>query len=141
VQEFQAHLNQFFDRNKPPQAMGTWYVAKLRADVMAHSGAFLVAEADGGAVIGYATLLTHCTSADVEDEVLYTYALIPDLAVSADWRGRGVGRMLLAECERITRAANVNYLRLDVLAGNARARELYRREGFSDQLITMEKKL
>lgn len=140
MQEFQAYLNQFFDRNKPPEAMGAWYIARLRADAAAHAGAILVAEADGQ-IVGYATLLLACTSAEVVDEVLYTYALIPDLAVSTDWRGRGVGAALMAECERRTRAAGIKYLRLDVLAGNSRAHDFYRRLGFGDHLISMEKRL
>jgi GNAT superfamily N-acetyltransferase len=57
---------------------------------------------------------------------------IHDLAVLPDWRGKGVGRALLAAVESRARAWGCCRLTLEVLDENARARRLYESVGFSD---------
>ena len=56
---------------------------------------------------------------------------IHDLAVSARYRGRGIGRALIAQVERIARAMNCCKITLEVLEGNAPAQSLYRSCGFA----------
>jgi GNAT superfamily N-acetyltransferase len=53
------------------------------------------------------------------------------LGVVAPWRGRGVGRQLLAECARQGQAAGYGRLRLDVYDDNVAALRLYESEGFT----------
>jgi len=60
---------------------------------------------------------------------------IHDLAVVPEWRGRGVGRALLAAAERRARADGCCKLTLEVLETNARARGLYERFGFTDYAL------
>lgn len=69
------------------------------------------------------------------------YALVGDLIVTQAARGQGIGTALVAECERLARQAGEKWLRVTVLAANRRAGELYRRHGFAQQLIDMEKAL
>jgi GNAT superfamily N-acetyltransferase len=57
---------------------------------------------------------------------------IHDLAVLPDWRGRGVGRMLLQAVEDQARQRGCCRLTLEVLDGNAGARRLYSSFGFVD---------
>jgi ribosomal protein S18 acetylase RimI-like enzyme len=52
------------------------------------------------------------------------------VAVAAGWRGRGVGRLMLAEIDAVARARGAARVRLDVVAGNDRARALYERCGY-----------
>jgi len=140
VRELQAHESAIYDRMKPVDQIGPWYVDKLKADVAKYKGMFLVAD-EGKKLLGYASLLTEVTSADDPDEILYSYAYVGDLAVTMSHRGRGVGRALIEECEKIARAAGQKWLRLGVLAANQSAREFYGRMGLEEKILTLEKKL
>ena len=51
--------------------------------------------------------------------------------VDEDWRGRGIGRLLLAEAERLTREKGLKRLVIGVMAGNAGAERLYAELGFT----------
>ncbi|MBE2261367.1 MAG: GNAT family N-acetyltransferase [Burkholderiaceae bacterium] len=55
---------------------------------------------------------------------------VHDLAVMPAWRGKGVGRQMLALVESLARARGACKLTLEVLAGNRSAMNLYRRCGF-----------
>jgi ribosomal protein S18 acetylase RimI-like enzyme len=129
-----------FSRMKSPQDIGQDYFSNLSREVEKHQGSFLVAEL-AGQIVGYCTLLTECDSSDDTDEVLYGYAYVWDLGVAAQHRNGGIGKMLIEEAERISRAAGIPWLRLSVLAANAAARRFYARQGFTDHLITVEKPL
>lgn len=60
---------------------------------------------------------------------------VHDLAVLPEWRGRGVGRALLAAAERRAREEGCCKLTLEVQDDNLRARGLYESFGFSDFVI------
>lgn len=74
---------------------------------------------------------------------------IHDIIVDAGWRGRGVGRQLLAATEAAARARGSCKLTLEVLEGNATARAAYARCGFASyeldpatgRALFLEKKL
>jgi ribosomal protein S18 acetylase RimI-like enzyme len=71
--------------------------------------------------------------------VFYAHAYIGDLIVTKSARRLGVGAALLAECEKLARVAGEKWLRITVLAANLEAVHVYRRFGFTDQFIDMEK--
>jgi len=86
---------------------------------------------DGGeAIAGYCAVLFRAGSGVAR---LYSVAAAPGQ--------RGIGRMLLADCERRARAAGRDDLRITVLARNEGAHALYRTFGFDDLLIDMRKVL
>jgi len=60
---------------------------------------------------------------------------IHDLAVLSGWRGRGIGRALLAAVEAHARQLGCCKLTLEVLDQNHRARGLYERFGFADVIV------
>lgn len=140
AQELQHHEAGIYDRMAPPREIGSWYVTRILRNSRGSGGELLVAERHGR-VIGYATVLLGQSSESAMDEVLYTFAYVGDLVVAEAARGQGIGKALLAECERLARAAGEKWLRVTVLSGNARAVSLYRRFGFDSQFIDMEKPL
>lgn len=139
LRDLQIYENQFYDRSKPPEAMGPWYIDRLKHDVSETVGRLLVAELDGR-IAGYATLLARI-EADERDEIPYTFAMVGDLAILEGLRGQGIGEALLMECEKGARAAGQKWLRLDVLAANTSARRFYARMGLEERLLTLEKAL
>lgn len=60
---------------------------------------------------------------------------VHDLAVLPEWRGRGIGRALLAAVEERARERGCCKITLEVQDDNARARTLYERFGFSDFVV------
>lgn len=120
--------------------MGVWYIDRMKQEIAESRGRILVAEGPDG-IVGYASLLTFMSSENEKDEINYSYSYVDDLAVLAQCRNQGIGSALLDACEALARAAGQQWLRLSVLAGNARARAFYRRHGLDEHLVTLEKKL
>jgi ribosomal protein S18 acetylase RimI-like enzyme len=60
---------------------------------------------------------------------------IHDLAIVPEWRGRGIGRALLAAVERTARSRDCCKLTLEVQDSNSRARGLYEDVGFKDFVL------
>jgi GNAT superfamily N-acetyltransferase len=140
ARELQDHEAKIFDRMTPPREIGSWYVSRMLNDARGSRGELLVAECDGR-LAGYASLLIGQSSQNAIDEVFYTFAYVGDLVVARSERGRGIGKALLAECERLARAAGEKWLRVAVLSGNLRAVSLYKNFGFDSQFTDMEKRL
>ena len=57
--------------------------------------------------------------------------MVDDLAVRREWRGRGIGRALLARAEQWAQARQVGAIELNVWEFNAGARALYERLGYA----------
>jgi ribosomal protein S18 acetylase RimI-like enzyme len=89
------------------------------ARTLALGGRLLVMEEPAGAIAGAAWI-----TCDGRRLYLHHFAIRPDL------QGRGLGRALLAEVLAVARGIGLQ-LKLEVYKGNARARELYRRNGFA----------
>jgi GNAT superfamily N-acetyltransferase len=140
LRSLQAHEVPLFDRMKPAEAMGPWYLDLLKKQCREDEGTILVADEDR-ALLGYATILTNVVEDGSGDEVAYSYAYVGDLVVDESARGRGIGKLLLDECERYARVAGRDEMRISVLAKNGNAHRVYRRFGFDDLLIDMRKLL
>ncbi len=140
ARELQRHQTRFYERVLPPEDIGAWYVTAILREAKRAGGELLVALVDGR-VAGYATLLAEVSSAEERDEILFLYAYIGDLVVKPRQRGKGIGGALLAECEKLARAAGRKWLRLTVLAANDAAHRVYEEFGFADQYHRMEKPL
>ncbi|MBK1865086.1 GNAT family N-acetyltransferase [Aestuariivirga sp. YIM B02566] len=140
IRELQASEVILYDRMKPVAQMGVWYVDLLKKKCAEDEGVILIAE-ENGAALGYAVILTRSAEDGTGDEVAYDYAYIIDLVVAKEARRRGIGKLLLADCERRARDAGRDDLRITVLAANQGAHDLYRALGFDDLLINMRKGL
>ena len=138
IRELQASEVALYERMKPADDMGEWYIELLKKQCAEDDGAILIAEEDDK-VLGYAVVLTRSVEDGKGDEVSYEYGYVIDLVVAKDARRRGIARMLLDDCERRVRDAGRDDLRITVLARNEGARALYRSLGFDDHLVNMRK--
>ncbi|TDE17941.1 ribosomal protein S18-alanine N-acetyltransferase [Actinomadura sp. 6K520] len=82
---------------------------------------YVVAEAPGGDLVGYAGLAAAGGQADVQT-----------IGVRADQRGGGIGAALLTELLEEAARRNSESVFLEVRADNAGARRLYKRFGFDE---------
>lgn len=139
VRDLQAFEIEIHDRMMPVDDIGEWYIARLLQRCVSDRGFLLVAE-NGDDLLGYAAVFTAVAHAEI-DEVPYTYGEISHIAVKPSARGTGAGKLLLAECERLSRAAGQRWLRLNVFAQNHAARAVYEHMGFRQHLVVMEKPL
>ncbi|MBX3566582.1 MAG: GNAT family N-acetyltransferase [Rhizobiaceae bacterium] len=110
-------------------------------DMVAGSGAgveAIVAEWDG-CVAGLMVWTVREDEGYIEQTVR-KHGLVQDIVVSSTHRGKGIGRSLLAEAERLTRAAGLSRLKLTVLEGNPAA-DLYLNAGYRPHARVMIKTL
>lgn len=97
-----------------------WSEETFRGLLGRRSATLLAAEAEGGAIVGYAALWT------VGEE-----AELGDLAVREGARRRGVGRALLAAALEEAARRGAEAVFLEVRRSNGAARRLYETAGFS----------
>lgn len=114
---------------RDPMGGGEPLPARTRAELPARlsqiPGAFSLLAYLDGVPVGLATCF----------EGFSTFSCRPllnihDLAVLPAWRGRGIGRALLARVEAIAQELDCCKLTLEVLQGNRAAQALYRAHGF-----------
>jgi ribosomal protein S18 acetylase RimI-like enzyme len=115
------------------------YVKHLLDDCRKWDGGILVAEHDGR-VVGFICVLAGFDSKDMI-EADSKYAFVTDLVVTSGMRGHGVGQKLLQEAETYSRLRGARVIRLNVIAGNASARDFYSKAGFRELEIKLHKPL
>ncbi|WP_051340478.1 ribosomal protein S18-alanine N-acetyltransferase [Azospirillum halopraeferens] len=91
--------------------------------LLTRANAAALVEVQTGTVAGYALVLFHAGTSLAR---LYSFAVDPA------FRGRGVGRRLLAAAEREARAHDCLYVRLEVRRDNAAAIALYKSAGYRE---------
>ncbi len=89
---------------------------------------FIVPGEDGGAPLGYACLRVE--SAGPTWDFGEVVGDIESLSVAAEARGQGVGSTLIEHCRERLIGLGARWWGVSVVAANARAAELYEREGF-----------
>jgi len=108
--------------------------APLIAGLASTPGAFSLLAYVGEEAVGLANCFTGFSTFAVRPLVN-----IHDLAVAAEWRGRGIGRALLGAVEAHARELGAAKVTLEVLSGNEPAKALYRAVGFGDYVLDPEK--
>ena len=68
-------------------------------------------------------------------------AYVHDIFVDARFRNQGIGNKLILHLEKILKKRNVKLLRLEVHYKNTRALKFYKKTGFKDHLIHLQKVL
>lgn len=95
----------------------------VRYLVQSPSAAIMVAEGEGGHLVGTAIALFRRRSSVAR---LYSIAVAPAMS------GRGVASMLLAAAERTARGRGCDVMRLEVHVSNHAAITRYRKEGYQE---------
>lgn len=136
--ELQAWERQFEPSMPRPEEVADAYLADMLESYAASGGRVFVAERDG-TIAGFVCLMAK-VEADL-DESLEPYSYVSDLLVRAAYRGRGIGRQLMAAAEAAAREAQTARLKVGVLAANKGAYEFYRTGGFREYAIQLVKNL
>jgi len=107
---------------------------------IARDGGALVVASEGDAILGVLSLAFATDEPFVQAD-LRRYGVVTDLVVAQAHRNRGIGRMLLAEAERRTKAEGLARLMIGVLSANRSALDTYERSGFAPYMVTLVKDL
>ena len=90
--------------------------------------------------IGFVCVLAKVSSDDILEKER-EYAYITDLFVQDGHRNLGIGERLMQTAEAHASASGSNRIRVGVLAANGVARALYRKLGYRDYEIVLEKQI
>ncbi len=115
------------------------YMKHMLDHCQRYLGKIFVAEI-AGRVVGYVSIWARVEH-DEPNASPREHGLISDLVVLTQYRGKGIGRKLLARAELYARDCNVQLLRICVLATNETARSMYESLGFKEYEIQFEKEL
>jgi ribosomal protein S18 acetylase RimI-like enzyme len=102
-------------------------------------GQIYVAE-DKGKAVGFISLRIELKGEEILlPNIKSVY--VTDFIVSPDFRGKGVGKLLMAKADESAKEKNISYIKLNVFSANSNANEVYHRLGFKDESVTMIKKV
>lgn len=135
----QAYERSIEPNRSDPEEAAKPYVQDLLAQCASGKAEILVAETDAG-VVGWVGVVSRYVSDDIL-EGDREFAYITDLIVLEDYRGRGIGRGLLAAAEAYAAGQGARRLRVGVLSANAVAHRVYRSAGFRDYEVILEKRV
>jgi len=107
----------------------------LRAEVEARLARGTLAVAEEG------TALLALAFVTLADEALVPFAVVEDLIVAPETRGRGVGKMMLDWIAAEARARGIRRLFLESGISNERAHAFFEREGFRQTSVVMMREL
>lgn len=97
---------------------------------------FFIAEDDKGHPLGFIHLQSG-TDYYNHDK----HGQIANVIVALEGEGLGIGRMLIEKAEEWARAQGYHWLTLSVFAQNVRAREVYQRLGYGEDIMKYVKEL
>ena len=122
-----------------PSLIRNAYIRGLFDECTKSSGAIFVAEISNR-VIGFVCVLSRLDSEDILERDR-EHAYVTDLVVLEPYRKAGIGSELMRVAEAHAFSSGARRLRVGVLAVNSGARNLYRKLGYRDQEIVLEKTL
>lgn len=100
-----------------------WSYASIDKEVDNENALFCVCEIDD-VIVGYAGMYYICDEGD-----------ITNVAITKDYRGRGIGQTLLEEMFRMAMLKGISQFTLEVRSSNIAARRLYEKLGFQEEGI------
>ncbi len=102
---------------------------------------FLATDSETGTdeIVGYAAL--HFVTSEAAIDLGESVGNVETLAVKPEYRGKGVGKALLAACQRELERREIEFWSIETLASNERALRLYQREGFQPFLVRLVRRV
>jgi ribosomal protein S18 acetylase RimI-like enzyme len=137
--ELQDNEKTFDDRIPSGLEMAEKYYDWTMQRCTENSGKIFIAEL-GGEVAGFICVLDRMKYTD-PDEYPHEYSLVDEFIVHQPFRGKGLGKALMARAEAYTKECGVTRLQLEVTASNVKARRFYTSWGFETMWLDLEKKL
>lgn len=134
------HERALHDTRLPGVEIAEAYYAKIHGKIATDNGCIVMA-LSAGRPVGYMACRIGNADAPAETADSNVYGYISDIFVVAEMRGRGIAGILVAEAERRLRPLGVTRLRLGSLAMNDQAIRAYRKAGFADYEVVLEKRL
>jgi ribosomal protein S18 acetylase RimI-like enzyme len=134
------HERMLHDTRLPGAEIAEAYFNKIHGKIATDHGSVVVAW-NGEQRVGYMACRIEHDDAPAETADSNRFGYISDVFVVSDMRGRDVAAILLAEAERRLRPHGVTRLRLGSLANNDQAIRAYRKFGFNDYEVVLEKRL
>ena len=122
-----------------PSLIRKAYLRGLFDDCAKSSGAIFVAEVSNR-VVGFVCVLSRQDSEDILERDR-EHAYVTDLVVLEPYRKAGIASELMRVAEAHAFSSGARRLRVGVLAANSGAHNLYRKLGYRDQAIVVEKTL
>jgi GNAT superfamily N-acetyltransferase len=139
IQILNAHEASLTGDRRRDRAAAARYYEDLQQRLAKRQGRIILAEADRAVVAAMGFCIDE-DAAYLTDDVR-RHGTVTDLVVREEWRGRGVGRILLAEAERLTREAGLRRLMIGALVANEKAERTYRAFGFEPYVSILVKPL
>ncbi len=134
------HERKLHDSRRPGAECAEAYLAQIEAAIARDGGAILLALRDGKPVGVIAFRIARGdVAAETDDSNVAGY--VSDLFVTDSERGNGLAGRLLREAERYFRDAGLRRMRIGSLAANTPAVRAYRKFGFADYELVLEKRL
>lgn len=139
IQVLNTHEQALSGDRLTTRAAAEAHYAALLARIAQQDGRLLAADAQGR-VVGALGLVVQDDPPFIRADVR-RHVYVTDLVVDPNWRGQGIGRLLLAEAEAIARRKGLKRLVIGVLAGNDGAARLYQGFGFETYAAALVKGL
>jgi GNAT superfamily N-acetyltransferase len=112
------------ERREDAEACLAWNDERIQ-----EGGAHCVAEIDSR-IVAYLCLVIQMAPPFIRAE-FRRHLYVADLVVDESWRGRGIGRAMLAEADAYARDQRLGHILIGLTAGNTRADRLYASEGYA----------
>ena len=141
LQSYVASLDQLGKMRKISDFDAKKYVDHLLGKIQRDNGVIFVAEEQEKVAVFIAGTIPEETEADLQDHYPIREGKIIELVVTAQYRGKGVGQMLMEKIEEYFRAQECKFSRVGCFASNVSAHAFYKKCGYEDRYIEMLKKL
>jgi len=112
---------------------------RFYSDCLMHQDSFVLLAYSGEELVGYALVLVQPTSFVWSDTWVVgdRTAELETIVVAPEWRGRGIGKLLMDRVEAELEKLGIKDVIIGVLPSNSRVLELYQRRGFEPTWLVM----
>jgi GNAT superfamily N-acetyltransferase len=139
--DFIVGLQRFEAEFEADRRLDATYAEDQFADLMKnHANGAIFLAADEGRPVGWVMVYESEGKPYVIDDER-RQAVICELFVSPETRGKGAGRALLAACEDWARGRGIAVIHIGHLSANARASEVYEQAGYAPYVLLRRKRL